>query len=285
MAVLPALLGLVVGMVIGGLGGGGGVLTVPVLVYLLGQSAQDATTSSVLIVGVTAAVGAAARVRAGLVRWSTGLGFAAAGIPAALAGTLLNQRTPPDVLLLTFAALTVLAAVAMLVDGGGRQASADDAFRPAAGDRGVADGGGRQALADASQPGTGDRGRAAARAATIAKVLSWGAAVGFLTGFLGVGGGFLLVPALVVVMGLPMHVAIGTSLLVIAINAAAAAIARAGGPAPDWSIVVPFTAAAVAGTVLGKRISDRLSGRTLTRAFAVMLLLVGAAVALEILLG
>lgn len=248
---LPAALGTAIGLVIGALGGGGGVLTVPVLVYLLGQSAQDATTSSAVIVGVTAAAGAAARVRAGLVHWRTGLAFAAIGVPAAYAGTLLNQRASEQVLLLSFAALTVLAASAMLAGG-------DGASRSAA-------------------PGTPPR-------ATPVKVGVCAATIGLLTGFLGVGGGFLVVPALVIVLGVPMRMAIGTSLLVIAVNAAAAVVARTGGPAPDWAIVVPFTAAAIVGALLGKRISDRLSSRALTRAFALLLIAVGASVAAEVLL-
>lgn len=249
---LPALLGVLVGVVIGALGGGGGVLTVPVLVYLLGQSAQDATTSSAIIVGITAAAGAAARLRAGEVRWRTGLAFAATGVPAAFAGTLLNQRVAEPVLLLTFAALTLLAAASMLTTGGGTPA-------------------------DLAEPAPGGPLR------TTAKVIGCGAAVGLLTGFLGVGGGFLVVPALVVVLGVPMRYAIGTSLLVIAVNAGAALAARTGGPPPDWALVVPFTVAAVLATLLGKLISDRLSGRTLTRAFAVMLIAVGAFVAVEVL--
>jgi uncharacterized membrane protein YfcA len=254
--VFPALTGLaaglVVGMVIGALGGGGGVLTIPVLVYLLGQTAHDATTSSVIIVGITAAVGAVTRMRAGLVRWRTGLAFAAVGVPAAFAGTLVNQRASEQVLLLTFAALTIVAAVALLVN------------------------------TPAPEPADGAR-PTPRRRLTAVKVIGCGSAVGFLTGFLGVGGGFLVVPALVVVMGIPMRWAIGTSLLVIAVNAIAAMVARTGGPAPDWPLLAPFTAAAVAGTVLGKRISDRLTGVTLTRAFAVMLILVGGAVAVEVL--
>jgi len=247
--VLSAALGLAIGAVIGALGGGGGVLTVPVLVYLLGQGAQDATTSSAIIVGVTAAVGAVARARAGQVWWRPGLAFAAVGVPGAYGGTLLNQLAPEPVVLLAFAAVTLLAAAAMLASDSG----------------GSADGRGRS-------------GRAL-------PALACGAGVGFLTGFLGVGGGFLVVPALVVVLGLPLRPAIGTSLLVISVNTAAALLARTNGPAPDWALLGPFTAAAVTGALLATRISHRLSGRALTRGFAVLLVVVGAAVALEVLLG
>jgi len=250
---LPAALGLLVGVLVGAFGGGGGVVTVPVLVYVLGQSAQDATTSSAIIVGVTSAAGAVVRARAGTVAWRTGLAFATVGVPAAYGGTLLNLRVPGSVLLLTLAGLTVLAGAAMLVDS--------------------------------RRSGRVARPKSRRRIVTAAKVIGCGAVVGFLTGFLGVGGGFLVVPALVVVMDVPMRYAIGTSLLVIAVNSTAALAARTGGPAPDWALVVPFTAAAVAGTVVGKRISDRFSGRTLTRGFAVLLIVIGVAVVVEVLLG
>jgi uncharacterized membrane protein YfcA len=256
-------LGVLIGLAIGGLGGGGGVLTVPLLVYLLGQSAQEATTSSVVIVGVTALAGVLARVRGGRIDGRTGLAFAAVGIPAAHLGTLLNQRVDDAVLLLSFAGLTLVAAAAMLLGGH----PADD-------------------VADASAPAAGSTLVAAPPSArrrlwTAAKVAGCGLAVGFLTGFLGVGGGFLLIPALVVALRMPMALAVGTSLLVIALNAAAAVVARVGVAEIDWSVVAPFTAAAIVGTLLGTRVADRLPGRTLTRAFAALLVVVGAVVAVE----
>ena len=114
MVIATAALGLVIGLVIGGLGGGGGALTVPALVYLLGLTAQDATTSSVLIVGISSLAGAAVRIRD--VRWRTGLSFAAVGVPAAYLGSVLNHRVGEPVVLVTFAVVTVVAAVAMLVE-------------------------------------------------------------------------------------------------------------------------------------------------------------------------
>lgn len=107
------------------------------------------------------------------------------------------------------------------------------------------------------------------------------AAVGFLTGFLGVGGGFLVVPALVVALRMPMSLAVGTSLAVIAVNSVSSLVARIGEAHPDWRVIVPFTVAAVAGSLLGKRVGERLSAATLTRAFAVMLVLVGLAVGVQ----
>jgi uncharacterized protein len=281
---LAALLGLVIGVVIGGLGGGGGVLTVPALVYILGETAQDATTSSVIIVGVTAIAGVLARVQGGLITWRTGLGFGAVGIPAAALGTLLNQRVAQPVLLLSFAALTVLAAAALIMDSrskaSGRQSS------DVSGDHGTdpahSSVTGRGAVNLDSPPEIQATPRALV---TVAKTMGWGLVIGFLTGFLGVGGGFLMVPALVIVMRMPMTYAVGTSLLIIVINSAAALATRAGVAHFDWAVVLPFTIAAVLGSFAGKRIADRLSGATLSTAFAIMLLLVGGYVAVESLIA
>lgn len=263
---LAAVLGLVVGVVIGGVGGGGGVLTVPALVYVLGQSAQDATASSVVIVGITAVVGVLVRVRGGLVRWRTGLAFGTVGIPSAALGTLANQRVAEPVLLLSFAALTVLAAVALILDSR-RAPVAPDATPPAGMPRGGVDVAARHAVTSSVD--------------LAVKIVVCGAVIGFLTGFLGVGGGFLMVPALVIVLRMPMTYAVGTSLLIIAINSAAAFTTRAGVTGFDWAVLVPFTLAAVAGSVLGKLVGERLSGAALQRAFAIMLLLVGTFVAVE----
>ncbi len=259
-----AAVGLLIGLVVGSFGGGGGVLTVPVLVYLLGQSAQDATASSVVIVGATAVVGVLARVRARTIAWRTGLAFGAVGIPAAHLGTVLNQQTGEQVVLLAFAGVTLVAALAMLVGGPESRDGPDPDLDPGAG-HGAA---GRPVLY---------------RSALVssAPVLVCGAVVGFLTGFLGVGGGFLVVPALVLVLRTPMTAAIGTSLLIIIINAAAALASRTGLATLDWPVVLPFAAAAVIGTLGGKLVSDRLSSAALTRAFGVLLLLVGVFVAVE----
>jgi hypothetical protein len=265
---LAAVLGLVVGVVIGALGGGGGVLTVPALVYLLGQSAHDATTGSVIIVGVTAAVGALARLRGRGVDWRYGIAFGVIGIPSAYLGTLLNHSVRQPVVLLAFAALTTLAAAAMLMnprtgDGGG----SDPCDRPGGS-------GGRTAsmpVALGAAPGI----RVRQFATVLAEVVLCGGAVGFLTGFLGVGGGFLVVPALVIVMRMPMTLAIGTSLLIIALNSISSLASRVGALQLDWHVIAPFTLVAVAGALIGKRVADSLSGATLTRSFAVMLLVVG----------
>lgn len=271
--VLAAALGLLIGIVIGGLGGGGGVLAVPVMVYVLGQSAQDATTTSVIVVAVASAFGVAARLRAGAVVWRTALAFGAVGIPAAALGSVLNQRVAQPVLLLSFAALTVLAAAAMFLHS--RGAAADAEPYPSAG-----------GPPSPRRAGVAVADQATARAVprtlgTVARTVCCGLVIGFLTGFLGVGGGFLLVPALAIVMGMPMTNAVATSLLIIAVNSVAALGTRAGVAHFDWAVLVPFTVAAVVGSLMGTRVAGRLSGATLGTAFAMMLLLVGSYVGVE----
>jgi uncharacterized membrane protein YfcA len=263
-------LGLVMGAVVGGLGGGGGVLTVPTLVYVLGQTAHDATTSSVIIVGITAAVGALARIRGRGIDWRIGIALGIVGIPAAYLGTLLNRHVGQPVLLLAFAGLTLAAAAAMLLDARSSHdaRTADD--QPATGSGGTG-------TALDTRSDTGRR----TLLATLAKVVLCGAAIGFLTGFLGVGGGFLVVPALVIVLRMPMALAIGTSLLVIVLNAISSVASRLGDMHLDRHVVVPFTVAAVGGTLLGKRVADRLSRATLATSFAVMLIAVGIFVGVQ----
>lgn len=250
--------GLLIGLVMGGLGGGGGVLVVPALVYLLGQTAQEATAASAVIVGVTAVVGVLTRLRGGVDR-RTALTFGALGVPSAYLGTLLNQQVAAPVLLLAFAATILLAAAALLCTA-----------HPAEPEPDPATGG-----------GTAVRTAAPSRLRTATKVVVCGLTIGFLTGFLGVGGGFLVVPALVVVLGMPMTRAVGTSLAIIVLNAVSSLVARHGGADLDWAVVVPLTLAAVVACVAAARVADRFSGPTLTRAFAVLLLVVGVLVAIQ----
>ncbi len=276
-------LGVIIGVVIGALGGGGSILTVPLLVFALGMGAQEATTASLVIVGVTAAVAAVGHARTGHTRWGTGLSLAAAGVPASLLGTRLNRLVDENVLLLAFAGLMLLTAAAMLV----RTRSDDD-------DHDESDGASTQGRSG-SGSGSGSGGTATAvrpagaQRATVRKVwwrlVAAGLLIGFLTGFLGVGGGFVIVPVLVIALGFPMPAAVGTSLLVIAVNSGVALAARSGHDSFAWDVIVPFTATAVLGSLLGKKVADRLPPATLTRAFAVLLVLVAGYVAVRALQG
>ncbi len=238
-------LGVVVGLVLGALGGGGAILTVPGMVYLLGVPAKAATAASLVVVGVASATSSVLHARAGAVRWKTALIFVATGTPASLLGTWANRGVDPRILLTSFAVVMLLSAVAMV----------------------------RHLV-------TGGAGAGAPRRTVIGMVIG-GTVTGFLTGFLGVGGGFVIVPALVLAFGLAMPVAVGTSLVVIALNSAVALVARTGSISLDWSVVAPFTLGAVLASALGRPIASRLPPRVLQGVFAGLLVLVAAAVLLE----
>jgi uncharacterized membrane protein YfcA len=235
---LAALIGLSLGL----LGGGGSTLAVPVLVYVAGLDARSAVGVSLAVVGATSLVAALAQARAGRVRARAALLFAGAGMPAAWAGSSLTALVSGRALLLAFGAFMVAVALVML--------------RP-------------QAAPDESSS------RRPARAAVVAGA---GALVGLLTGFLGVGGGFLVVPALVLLARLPMHEAVGTSLAVIAANSAAGFVGHLGGGGLPMGVVVWFTAVSIAGALAGTRLGGRLAPHRLRRVFALLVLAVGAAV-------
>lgn len=263
--------GILIGLCLGVLGGGGSILTVPVLVSLLGVGPQSATSASLIIVGVTSVMAAIAHARGGHVRWKAAAVFGVIGSLTAFGGSILNLAVDPQVLLIAFSALMVVAAIAMLRR---TRKSADPTSeqQPAAGAEPVA-GGGDSPLAVAI------RSRPRVSTAQAGKLVAAALVVGFLTGFLGVGGGFLIVPALVLALGYSMPVAVGTSLVIIAITSAGAFVERLGSASIPWQIVVPFTLAAVAGSFAGTAISDRVSGNTLTRSFAVLLIVVAVYVA------
>lgn len=232
--ILALVAGAVVGLALGALGGGGSVLAVPALIYLLGFTPAAATTASLIIVSATSATALFTHATSGNVRWKTGALFAAAGIPPALAAAALAARLPGQLLTAGFAAVAGLAALRML-----KSPATESEVRPV-------------------RP---------VRAAGA------GAGLGMVTGFLGVGGGFLAVPALVGVLGLRMRAAIGTSLLVITVNSLAALTVRTSGSGPpDWAVVAPFTGAAILAAWDGKRLSSAIKGPVLQRVFAVVLL-------------
>jgi uncharacterized membrane protein YfcA len=236
--ILALTAGAVIGLALGALGGGGSVLAVPALIYLLGFTPVAATTASLVIVAVTSATAMSAHARDGNVRWRTGLLFAAAGIGPAMLGGALAGRIPAAALTAAFAVVAGAAALRML------------RTRPRA-----------DTIVAVRQ------GRAAAA----------GAGLGAVTGVLGVGGGFLAVPALVSVLGMRMRNAVGTSLLVITVNSLAALAMRAGtADGLDWAVVGPFAGAAILGAWDGKRLATKVSGHTLQRIFALVLLAVAA---------
>lgn len=265
--------GLLIGMVLGGLGGGGSVLAVPALVYVLGQTAQEATTASLIVVGLSAIVGTLTHHRDRHVRWGIGVAFAVIGIGFSFLGTRLNGHAPEPVLLGSFALLLVVSATAMIARAVKWRRAARIATREP-----VLAGSATSDPVETEAP-AGESGPWRRRILVVVSA----AAVGFLTGFLGVGGGFVVVPALVILLGLPMPVAAGTSLLVIVLNSAVAFSFRLGGDLTiEWAVVVPFTATAILASFLGRLAAHRVSERTLSLAFASLLVLVALGIGAEL---
>lgn len=263
--------GALIGLSLGALGGGGSILAVPVLVYLLGQDAGQATTGSLVVVGVTSLIGAVTAHRAGNLMLARGVTFGIVAIGGAAAGAQASAHVAHPVLLAAFATLMLLVGGVMAI----RQ------LRHARQSR-------QSSRRNESQPDRPDSPRPTLDDPIIAfregfmcdcpravKVLVTATAVGFLTGFLGVGGGFLVVPALVLALALPMTYAAGTSLVVITLTSAAALAVRAGvGTTPDWTLVATLTAASAVGGFAGVRLADRIDTTKLSAAFTVLVLAV-----------
>lgn len=253
MFVLAVAVGVAIGITLGALGGGGSILTVPALVYLLGQDAHSATTASLVIVGATALAGSVAHFRGGQVRVAEGLVFGAIGVAGSVLGSWLSSGLSSSVLLTGFSVVMLGAAAAMTLR----------TRRPVPAVAGAVK------VTPAAVPGLT---RAQRHPAALVATAS---AVGLLTGFFGVGGGFVVVPALVLVMGYDMAAAVGTSLLVIAVNSGAAFVTRLGSSVHvDWALVGVLALGAAAASVLGARLARVIAPRLMTRAFAALLVVV-----------
>ena len=245
--------GVVVGLLIGGLGGGGAVLTLPVLVYAVGKDPHEATTASLVIVGVSSLVGLVPHHRRGAVPWGQGVTIGVLGVGGAYLGTRAAAGVDGNLLLAMFAGLLVVVAALMIRKALVGSADVEDRPRDVLHfhDEGRCDVGG------------------------IMKLVVTATGVGLLTGFFGVGGGFTIVPALTLVLGYGMPFAVGTSLLVVTINSVSSFLFHSsGGSVIDWSIVTPFLAMAVAGALVGGRLMTKIPKRTLQLGFASLLLLV-----------
>jgi uncharacterized protein len=245
MIALTVALAVLVGVSLGLLGGGGSILTVPLLAYVAGMDAKQAIATSLLVVGTTSAVGAISHAKAGRVQWRTGLLFGAAGMAGAYAGGLLGQFIPGSLLLLGFAAMMIATAIAML-RGRKNTATAD-----------------------------------AAHAISVPKIIAEGLAVGLVTGLVGAGGGFLVVPALALLGGLPMPVAVGTSLVVIAMKSFAGFGGYLASVQIDWAVAGMVTAAAVAGALVGARLTAMVNPDALRKAFGWFVLAMSSVILAE----
>ena len=232
---LDPILGFVIGLSLGLLGGGGSILTVPMLVYIVGQTPQATVMASLAIVGANSALGALFHRTQGTLNWKVAILFGGAGMVAAYLSAGLSKLLPAVWLLILFAVLMILVGGLMLVR---RTSSAEDRS-----------------------------------AAAWPMVLLVGACVGVLTGFLGVGGGFLIVPALAMLVGLPMRTAVGTSLVVIAMNSLAGLMGHLAGASLDWGLIIIFVSSGLAGTFAGARLAHRLPADRLRMAFAIFVML------------
>jgi uncharacterized protein len=237
--VLVAILfGAAIGVAVGTLGGGGSVLAVPVLVYLLGEDLPDATTAGLAVVGAGALAGAARHALAGRVCWRHAVSFTVAAVPGIALGTLAGDAVPDELLLIAFALVMLVAARSIW-----RRSDGDEP------DPGRA--------ADACPP------------LRLPRDALAGVAVGFVTGFLGVGGGFLIVPTLAVGLAFTLRTAVGTSLAIItATSALSLATHLAAGRSVDVPITLAMALACAAGAIAGAAASGRLPQQALGRGFA-----------------
>lgn len=222
------ILALLIGSTLGALGGGGSILTLPVFVFVAGVPAQQAVAMSMIVVGGTSVVGAGLHWRRGNFHPKAALLFASTGIVGAYAGSFLTPLVSPRLLLGIFAALMLASGVAMV-----------------------------RKRSEPSPP----------RRCRFWPCLAIGGAVGVLTGFLGVGGGFLIVPALVLLAGIETKKAVGSSLAIIALNAAGGIAGQLQRTSLDWTLTLSFLGLALVGTFGGLRVADKVPSETLSRAF------------------
>ena len=230
----------VIGLSLGLTGAGGSIVTLPVLVYLAGVPPREAVGLSLRVVGAAAAAGALQRWRAGDFHVRAALLFALSGMSGAWLGAKFTRMVSPDLLMALFAVLMLIVAGRMLWSRDGETVMSPEC-RPW-------------------------------------RCLGAGAGTGILTGFIGVGGGFLLMPALVRFARLPLRMATGTSLAVIAINSAAGFAAHLGDGPVDWKLAGLFSGLAVTGALAGNALSAKLPVKRLRQGFAAMVLATGAAV-------
>jgi uncharacterized membrane protein YfcA len=228
---LGLLLAIGIGVALGFFGGGGSILTVPLLVYVFGLEPKVAIASSLVIVGIASCSGTLQHWRAGNLRWQTGALFGAAGMAGAYLGGRAGAFLDGGVLLLLFASTMVLTSLAMWK---GRSA-------------------GTETVEGGSNPG---------------RLVAQGFAVGLFTGLVGAGGGFLIVPALALWAGLPMAAAVGTSLFVIVLKSVAGFLGYLSHVSVDYGLVASVAASAIVGSFVGSRLTRVVSPASLRRGFA-----------------
>lgn len=245
--IIGLLLAVLVGLSLGLLGGGGSILAVPILTYVVGMPPREAIAASLFIVGVTSVVGLSSHARAGRVRWRTGLIFGLAAMGGAFLGGFIGGFVPGAVLMVLFAIMMIATATAMVR---GPKKTRED-------------------------------GAEAQKSLPLVRVILDGAVVGIATGLVGAGGGFLIVPALNLLGGLPMAVAVGTSLLVMSMKSFAGLAGYLFSVQLQWPVVLAFTAIAIVGSLIGSRLAGRIPGGSLRKGFGFFVLAMGAIVLVQ----
>ncbi len=241
MLLLAVPFGLVIGLVVGAVGGGGAILALPVLVYVLGEGVGPASTASLIVIAVAAAVGAGALALNGQVCWRLALTFSMPAAAGSLLGAIANAAVSSSLLILAFVPVMLIAAGATWQRSGSDGADENGGCPPA-------------------RPGV---------------ILVAGLTVGALTGFFGVGGGFMIVPVLTLLLEVPFRRAVATSLVIITLTGAAALASHLiAGAAPDLPITAALAGSTAVGALAGTSIAARLPQQALAKGFAVIVTLV-----------
>jgi len=240
--VLTVCLSALIGVALGLLGGGGSILTVPLLAYVARVDPRHAIAMSLLVVGATSVIAVVNHARAGRVSWRVALPFGVTAMAGAYGGGLVAQFVPDKVLMVAFAVIMLVAGVAMLQ----RRDPAND--------------------------------HGSASPLAVVRIGLLGVAVGVISGLVGAGGGFLLVPALALLAGLPMPIAVGTSLVVISMQSFAGLAGHLSSVQIDWRLATFVTLSAAIGALIGGRLVALVDPATLRRAFGWFVLLMASVI-------
>jgi len=270
---LSIVFGVVVGLALGLTGGGGSIFAVPLLIYGLGVDPHSAVAMSLAAVAVTAALGAFEAWLRGVVEVRAALIFAVAGMICAPLGVYLGDQVDQAVVLVLFAALMLVVAARMLIKA--RRAPLESRVVRARLDTQAADDAGTVCRYSTD-------GRLRLNAPCSAALIGVGALVGVLSGFFGVGGGFLIVPALIVITEMGIHRAVATSLLVISlIGVSGVGSAVVAGRDMNWAILALFVVGGVVGMFMGRALAQRLAGATLQTIFAVAMIVIAVFIGID----
>ena len=242
MTALGYALGILIGVTLGLLGGGGAILSVPILVYILHVPVKSAVPTSLVVVGLTSLVGVLRHHRAGNVNARAALAFGPAAAFGSLVGSRLALLLDGRLQLAIFAVVLLVAAFRMLQAVHVEQAAGPPPAKP------------------------------------LPILMAIGATVGLLTALVGVGGGFLYVPALTLLAGLDMKHAVGTSLALITISCAAGLAGYMGQVHLDWTLIAIFTGLAFVGVGIGSALVSKVDATRLRHGFAILMLVMGVLV-------